>query len=113
MRVLIIDDELLIVKAISALLTRAGHQVVGTAATVPRALELIDTVEADLALVDVNLQGVRADAVVERLRERCTSTVIISGYATAQLPESMRSVRFLAKPIDPDSLLTVIGHAAG
>lgn len=111
MRIVIIDDELLIVKAISAVLTRAGHQVVGTAGTLPGALELIDTVEADLALVDVNLQGVMADPVFDRLRGRHIATIVMSGYETAQFPESLRSARFLAKPIDPVSLLATIGGA--
>jgi two-component SAPR family response regulator len=110
MRILIIDDELLIVKAISVVLERAGHKIVGAGAAVPRALELIDTVEADLALVDFNLQGVRAEPVVERLRERGIFTIIMSGYTTDQLPEGMRSVRFISKPIALDDLLKEIGN---
>lgn len=110
MRILIIDDELLIVKAISVVLKNAGHQIVGVAATVPSAIELIDTVEADLALVDFNLQGVISEPVVERLRERGLSTIITSGYTTDQLPQGMRSARFLSKPIAPDDLLKEIGN---
>lgn len=108
MRILIIDDEFLIVKAITAVLTKAGHHVVGTAGTVPRALEQIDAAAPDLALVDVNLQGCRAERVVERLRECGIHFIVMSGYATTQLSESMQSARYLAKPIDPEGLLAAI-----
>ena len=110
MRILIIDDELLIVKAISALVEKVGHEIAGTAGTVPRALDLIATADADLALVDVNLEGINAEPVIDRLRERRMAIIVMSGYSTARLPERMRNEHFLAKPIDPDTLLRKIGH---
>jgi len=108
MRILVIDDELLIVKAITAVVARAGHTVVGSAGTLQRALELVDSVEADIALVDMNLSGVSSEPVLNRLTERGTATIVMSGYTDAQLPVAARTQIFLPKPMEPQDLLDAI-----
>lgn len=113
MRIIIIDDELLIIKSISAVLNNAGHEVVGIAGTVARAIELIDAVQSDLALVDVNLQGASSDAVVALLETKGIDVLIISGYDQRQVPEQMRNKKLLQKPLDPEKLIAVIANLHG
>lgn len=111
MRILIIDDELLIVKAVTAVVTQAGHTVVGSAGTLERARQLVDTAEPDIALVDTDLNGVNAEPVLNRLTERGTATIVMSGYPDAQLPAAARTQMFLPKPIAPQELLDEIERA--
>ena len=56
LRVLVADDEPLILRALTRLFERRGHEV-HTAATAPEALALLDTVRFDAALVDARMPG--------------------------------------------------------
>lgn len=104
---MIVDDEFLIVKSLSVWLTRAGHHVVGTAGSLARGLELINTVEMDLAIVDANLNGVSAEALVKRSVDRKIPTLLITGYSDKQRP-SWAPDGFLTKPFDLDALLEAV-----
>ena len=104
---MIVDDEFLIVKSLSMWLTRAGHHVVGTAGSLARGLELIDTVEMDVAIVDANLNGVSAEPLVQRLSQRKIPTLLITGYSDKQRPPWAPD-GFLTKPFDLDALLEAV-----
>lgn len=104
MRILIIDDELLIIKTIIIVLTGGGHVVVGKAGDVERGLQLIDEAQFDLAIVDINLDGVSAEPLIRSLVERNIPALLISGYAEKQRPEWARAVRSLSKPFGPNEL---------
>ncbi len=107
MRLILVDDEFLIVKSLSMLLSRAGHHVVGTAGSLARGLELIDTVDMDMAIVDANLNGVSAEPLVKRLSDRKIPTLLITGYSEKQRP-SWAPNGFLTKPFDLDDLLEAV-----
>lgn len=55
LRVLLVEDEALILMQLEMLVEDAGHLVVGTAMRCAEAIELAHSEEPDLALVDVNL----------------------------------------------------------
>ena len=55
MRILLVEDDALILMQMEALLEDAGHRVVGTAMRTAEALELARTVRADIAFVDLRL----------------------------------------------------------
>ena len=107
MRIVIVDDEFLIVKSLSALLTRAGHHVAGTAGSLTRGLDLIDTTEMDIAIIDANLNGVSAEPLVKRLSERNVPALLITGYSDKQRP-SWAPDGFLTKPFDLEDLLEAV-----
>jgi len=69
-RVLIVDDHRMFSQALELLLRgEEGIQVVGSAATGEEALELCDTLDVDVALVDIDLPGIDGVAVTAHLRE--------------------------------------------
>ena len=113
MRIVIIDDELLIVKTLASYLAQAGHDIVGEAGDIPRGLELIDQTEIDLAIVDANLNGVSAEPVVRRLSDQNIPILIISGYSQKQRPDWAQTARFLSKPFAPDDLLKAVDAIRG
>jgi two-component system, response regulator PdtaR len=55
LRVLIVEDEALILMQLEALVEDAGHVVAGTAMRVSEAIDLASAVRPDLALVDLSL----------------------------------------------------------
>ena len=69
-RVLVVEDEMLVLIMIEDMLADLGCQSVTAAATVDKALALIHTQVFDVALLDVNLNGNDSHPVAEALRTR-------------------------------------------
>ncbi len=99
--VLLVEDEHIVAAALSRGLRVCGAEVIGPAATVSNALALIEaTPVIDGALVDINLRGIQAYAVVEALRARGIPTVLTTGYEPSVVPSRYRDVPVLQKPFD-------------
>jgi two-component SAPR family response regulator len=111
-RVLIVEDESLLGMELEALLKEDGCEVLGPASTVEWALDLIYEGEPDLALLDVNLKGVRAIPVAAALRERGVPFVLITGYSRAQTSEpELRTAPRVDKPVDGRDLKRAVTEA--
>lgn len=70
LNVLLVEDEIMIAMLMEDVLADMGHVVVGVACGVEAALEMAETVEADLAILDVNLDGRPSFPVADVLRRR-------------------------------------------
>jgi CheY-like chemotaxis protein len=57
MRVLIVEDELLIADYLAMVIEDAGHEVAGMAATADEALQILECEAVDVASLDVRLPG--------------------------------------------------------
>jgi AmiR/NasT family two-component response regulator len=59
LRVLIVEDEMLLALDLEDMLTDAGHSVVGQASDLPQAIALAEKMEGgiDVAIMDLNLAG--------------------------------------------------------
>ena len=88
-------------------ISEAGHDVVGTAGTLARAFALIDATQIDVAVLDVNLNGVSAEPVFKRLSDLRIPTVLISGYSQSQRPGWVTAPS-LVKPFEAEELLKAI-----
>ena len=108
LRILIIEDEHIVAEALGRALRVSGAEVAGMAATVEQALELLTTKQVDGALLDINLRGVRAFAVADRLIARGLPFVFTTGYSAPIIPEAYRHVVVLHKPFDPDVILATL-----
>lgn len=107
-RVLVVEDEYLLAQTVADLLSRAGCEVVGPVGTVEGALGLLPEHDVDYAVVDANLDGEFSSALVEALAQKGAPAMILSGYDQAALPNSLKSVPFLQKPVDDSELLSVL-----
>jgi DNA-binding NtrC family response regulator len=111
-RVLIVEDESLLGMELEALLKEDGCEVLGPASTVEWALDLIYEGELDLALLDVNLKGVRATPVAAALRDRGIPFVVVTGYSRAQTSEpELRTAPRVDKPVDCRDLRRAVAQA--
>ena len=107
MRCLIVDDSADFVDAARGLLGCAGITVVGVASTSADALGLFEQLRPDVALVDINLKGEMAYALMEWLHERGIRIVVISGYP--DLPQSLEKVTAtLHKPFTATALQAML-----
>ncbi|WP_126975733.1 response regulator [Frigidibacter oleivorans] len=107
-RLLVIEDEALVALDLVAELEEAGAEVVGQAASVPEALELLREIAADAALLDGNLGGQTVDDVAAELARRGIPFCFVSGYGREHLPQGFAGVPVVEKPFRVDALLRTV-----
>lgn len=112
-RVLLVEDETLIMMLLEDVLEELGCSVAGSAATLRQAQELAGTAEADVAILDVNLGGDPVFPVAESLAARNIPIVFASGYGAAGIPERWQGYATLPKPFMPDQVETVLRQVLG
>lgn len=108
MRVLIVEDEYMIALDAAAALEHAGCEVVGIAATVNKALRLLDDERCDAVVLDANLWGDSAEPVAAALLQRGIPYLVVSGYSTGQRPGLLATAPFLSKPCAPAELVAAV-----
>ena len=102
-RILIVEDEMFIALEIQEVVVRAGHEVVGIAATADRAIALAEGTRPDVVLMDIRLAGERdcVEAAIE-IRERFDiPSLIVSAHSDAETrlrAAPARPLGFLPKP---------------
>jgi CheY-like chemotaxis protein len=108
LRVLVVEDMLLVADVISDGLLSQGCEVVGPVARLDRALALAREAPLDGAVLDVNLAGERSVPIAEALAERGIPFVFVTGYdAESVLPPEFRAVPRLSKPFHIAALLQI------
>jgi CheY-like chemotaxis protein len=108
-RIVLIEDEHIVVESLARALRQMGVEVVATAATVEQALALLErTPDIDGAVLDINLRGIRAYAVADTLIARDVPLVFTTGYSGAVVPDAYRRVPVLLKPFSPDEILAAL-----
>lgn len=115
-KILIIDDNEDIARALAKMLQLSGHDVY-TAHEGGEAIKEALAVRPEIVLLDVGLPGMDGFQVAERLREegmRNSVIIGISGYGQEEDHLRAREAGFdhhLVKPFDYDALMTLIGQA--
>jgi DNA-binding NarL/FixJ family response regulator len=81
-RVLIVDDQVSFRHQLRQLLIYAGLEVVGEASDIPTAEGLVQSLQPDLAIVDIMLPGVNGLEGTRRLKARapCLRVILVSAY---------------------------------
>jgi CheY-like chemotaxis protein len=80
-RILVVEDEMMVLMLIEDMLADLGCESVSTAATVDRALTLMDGRTFDVAMLDVNLNGQNSYPVADALAARGIPFVFATGYS--------------------------------
>ncbi|MGR3433816.1 MAG: response regulator [Shimia sp.] len=117
MRILIIEDELLIALDVEMALEDAGHTVIGTATTADEAVEMARAASPDLVVVDLRLaDGSCGRTAVERIRAyQDVLVVFASGNVDPAMRERLRRldpVAMLSKPYAPEAVVRAVAQAA-
>lgn len=103
-RVLIVEDEVLLAMDLEDLLTALGHEVVGQATRIDKAMELARESDIDFAVLDINVAGTKSFPVADILRERGIPFAFVSGYGTEGLMGGYRDFPALQKPYAQEDL---------
>jgi CheY-like chemotaxis protein len=98
LRILIVEDEMLVAMNIEDMLLELGHEVAGIASRLSPALALAGEAELDGAVLDVNLAGERSFPVADLLAERGIPFLFATGYGLQGIDERYRNRPVLQKP---------------
>jgi DNA-binding response OmpR family regulator len=107
-RVLVVEDEMLVSLLIEDILTEAGCTIVGPYGRFEAALLAARKEMIDLAVLDVNLAGVKVFPVAEVLAERGIPFLFLSGYGQGVVPAAHPEWRVCSKPFRPGDLTSML-----
>jgi CheY-like chemotaxis protein len=111
LRVLVVEDETVVAMLIEDMLAELGCTVVGTASRLSKALQLLERVEADIAVLDVNLAGEEVYPVAEMLASQNLPFVFATGYGSGGVREAWRDRPTLEKPFQRPQIRRVLSEA--
>lgn len=104
MRVLLVEDEPLLLMAASDMLSDLGHHVAGMATRLDSALQAAHSIAVEVAVLDVNLSGDRIDQVATVLARRGIPFVFTTGYGPSTLPPAFVGRPCVCKPFAIEQL---------
>ena len=107
-RILVVEDELMIVLMLESLLLEAGFEVVDVATKVEAALAFVEVGVFDVAILDANLAGVSSAPVAVALTARSVPFLVVSGYATAQQNGAFAAGLHVQKPFQTEALIEAL-----
>ena len=106
-RILVVEDEMLVLMNMEYLLADLGCSNVVAAARVDQALALLETQVFDAALLDVNLNGNESYAVADALAARGIPFAFTTGYSADGMNKGYGETLVLRKPYQADALLEI------
>jgi CheY-like chemotaxis protein len=112
LRVLVVEDEMLIAFMVQDMLQDLGHEAVGPAMRLDEALALARFAAVDAAVLDVNLGEAKSFAVADVLRERGVPFIFATGYGRQGLDAGYRDTLTLDKPFTPADLKRALDTTA-
>jgi AmiR/NasT family two-component response regulator len=117
LRVVIAEDEAIIRMDLRETLEEEGYTVVGETGRGDEAVELVRTLEPDLAILDVKMPGIdglQAAGVITR--EKLSAVLILTAFSQREIVEQARdagALAFLVKPFQKSDLVPAIEVAIG
>jgi len=116
MRVLVVDDEPIVLKSCRLVLEAEGWEMI-SASSVAEALSILESVIPELLLVDVKMPVHDGMYLMRKVREKGPRIPIfvMSGYATSETikeAEGLGAAIFLPKPFTPDELAETLRSVA-
>jgi CheY-like chemotaxis protein len=98
LRVLLVEDEIMVALLLEEMLAELGYTVVGPVARLKQALEMAQQEPLDVAILDVNINGNEVYPVAKALADRGIPFAFITGYGRRGLHDSYCERPTLQKP---------------
>lgn len=111
--VLILEDDFLIAMDLHCVLQTAGCSVLGPVPSEAAALDLIESVRPDVALVDINLGNGACFGVADRLAELNVPFAFLTGHGQGVIPSRHAGRPIHTKPYEPRQLVHDVLALAG
>nr|WP_114946692.1 response regulator [Microvirga calopogonii] len=107
-RVLVVEDETMVSMLIEDMVCDLGGQVVGPAANFEQAMGLALDEDFDLAVLDVNLDGLVVYPIADVLRYRGIPFIFTTGYDSSAILQRYRGQPVLSKPFSHSAFCEVV-----
>jgi DNA-binding LytR/AlgR family response regulator len=98
--VLVVEDEYLLAGEACAEFEAQGAIVIGPAANVEQALQLVEANRIDAALLDIRLRDDFVFPVAQLLLDKGVPFFFVTGYDALIIPDQFREVQRFTKPVD-------------
>ena len=98
-RILVVEDEMLVLMSIEDMLADLGCKSVTAAATVDQAVAFIDAQVFDAAMLDMNLNGTKSFPIADKLAELGVPFIFATGYSAQDMRDGYGDRPLLKKPI--------------
>lgn len=110
LRVLVVEDEILIASDLASVLEEEGAAVIGPAATLEQGQALCRAGERlDGAVLDINLCGQWVFPLADELKRSRVPFLFATGYDRDVIPSRFADIPHYGKPTDRASLIRAIG----
>jgi DNA-binding NtrC family response regulator len=111
-KILIVDDELIMRESLAGWLERDGHAV-QTAASGEEALEKVKETQFDIFLVDIKMEGISGLEVLRNVKESDPDADVVMITAYGSIPSAIEAMKdgaydYMLKPFDPNELGVLI-----
>lgn len=111
LKVLVVEDNLLLAEVICDVLETYGCQIVGPVPDVTQGLAVAREATLDGAVLDINLGGEPSFPIATALAERTIPYLFLTGYDNSRLiPPEHRAAERIPKPVDPAALSAAIAE---
>jgi DNA-binding response OmpR family regulator len=112
-RIFLVEDEMTVALMMEGMLEDLGFEVAGLVMRLETGLRLAQTIEADLAILDVNLDGKTSFPIADILRERGIPFFFATGYGSKGLNDNYEGILTLKKPFLSSELEKAVERAVG
>lgn len=111
-RILVVEDDLLVVADLVDTLHAMGAEVVGPIENIDKALERLDRLSGFVgAVLDVNVQGKLIFPVADELARREIPFVFATGYDDTAVPERYAGISRFSKPANDRQIAATLLEA--
>lgn len=107
-RVLVVEDEMLVLMHTEDMLADLGCESVTAAATVDQAVALIEAQTFDVAMLDMNLDGDKTHVVADALASHGVPFMFATGYDGRDMRDGYRDRPVLNKPFHARDLVEAL-----
>jgi CheY-like chemotaxis protein len=94
----VVEDEVLVGMLIEEMLHELGYELAALSTRLEPAVALARTAAFDIALLDINLNGLHSFPVADAVRARGLPFLFATGYGSRILPAAYRDAPILQKP---------------
>ncbi len=109
--IIILDDEIIAAMGLQLELSKAGYERVYIATNYNRAMELCESIQPAIAIVDINLQEEKTGLDFVRDAKGISKVIILTGYGKQLYQQELASIHYdhyIEKPAGPQTVIRSI-----